>query len=423
MRTLSIDTPSVFEPLLSEARYKGAKGGRGSGKSYFFADSMIEALVMDPNKSAACMREVQKSIAKSSKKLIEERIRHYGVQDYFEILQTEIRCTRGNGVIIFNGLQDHTVDSIKSLEGFDICWVEEAQSISEHSLDILTPTFRKDGAELWFSWNPRYQTDAIKKLFREKKNSILVHADYLNNPFCTKSLIEEAEEMKINDYEKYQHIYLGKEKDNLDSLFSFTLLHQSNNRNEITNDGVHTWALDVARYGDDKSELTVRKGQELYHKESFTKIDTMELAAKVSYLYKREVNKPQAVYVDVVGVGAGVADRLNQLGLPVIEVNGAAASDNPIYLNKRTEMYFNLKEWMERNRAVTDDETDEELMAMEYEYGRNEKIQLVPKKKIKDTIGRSPDKADSYAMHFAYPVFAITSGSDEEDHIMEDALW
>ena len=121
-RKIKFNIPEKLEELdQSTTRYKGAKGGRGSGKSYYFADNIIKQFILNPDTNAVCMREVQKSIAKSSKKLIEDRIEYYGLHDYFEILQTEIRSKRGKGEIIFQGLQDHTADSIKSLEAFDLC--------------------------------------------------------------------------------------------------------------------------------------------------------------------------------------------------------------------------------------------------------------------------------------------------------------
>lgn len=175
-RELEFQVPEKLSALdESDARYKGAKGGRGSGKSYYFADKIIDRFIENPNTRWVCFREVQKSIKESSKKLLEDRIEFYGLHDYFEITQQEIRSKRGGGYIVFHGLQDHTVDSIKSFEGFDGGWVEESQSITEFSLDIMTPTFRKDGSELWFSWNQRFRTDPIERFFRSKDNSTLVH--------------------------------------------------------------------------------------------------------------------------------------------------------------------------------------------------------------------------------------------------------
>lgn len=413
--------PKVFAPLEGKARYKGAKGGRGSGKSYYFADKLIMELAQDQNKHAACMREVQKSIAKSSKKLLEERIRFYGLDDLFEIQKTEIKCRNGTGDIIFAGLQDHTVDSIKSLEGYDICWVEEAQTISEYSIELLTPTFRKEGSELWFSWNPKYGKDAVTKLFRDKKNSILVHANYTDNPFCTSVLIEEAEEMKEQDFERYENVFLGKPKGNMDGIFPLALVDAARNRKRFATEGVHTWALDVARFGEDSSVLTVRNAGELYMKDTWKKLGLMELASRVATAYSNAEKKPDVVFVDAVGNGEGVAERLVQLGVPVMEVKGSNSADNEKYENKRAEMYFGLQKFLESGHIDMDEEAELELLSMEYYFNRRDRIQLPLKDVIKKELGRSPDKADSFAMHFAYKV--MPKIVEEENHYMEDVQW
>jgi len=158
---LNIKTPRWSLPLLQPARYKGIKGGRGSGKSHFVAESRIEDLIMNPNHRGICIREHQKSLAHSSKQLLEDKIKALGVRHLFETTNTEIRRIGYEGLIIFQGMKDHTADSIKSLENFDWAWVEEAQSLSRRSLDLLIPTIRKDGSELWFTWNPNKETDAV----------------------------------------------------------------------------------------------------------------------------------------------------------------------------------------------------------------------------------------------------------------------
>jgi phage terminase large subunit len=118
---LTIETPAVFEPLLEPARYKGAFGGRGSGKSHFMAELMIEENIMGKLDNV-CLREIQKSLEFSVKKLLEQKIEKMNAGAYFEVQDKRIMSKRG-GVIIFEGLQNHTADSIKSLEGFDRAWV------------------------------------------------------------------------------------------------------------------------------------------------------------------------------------------------------------------------------------------------------------------------------------------------------------
>lgn len=215
MTTLEIATPRVYAPLLQPARYKGAHGGRGSGKSHFFAEALVEACIYDKT-DAVCLREIQKSLKFSVKKLIESKISALNAGSYFEVQEGQIKARNG-GVIIFQGMQDHTSDSIKSLEGFKIAWFEEAQSASQRSLDLLRPTLRSPGSELWFSWNPRFETDPIDVLLRGESpppNSIVVEANYSDNPWLPPELLEEMEYDKRRDPDKYAHIWLGKYQQN-----------------------------------------------------------------------------------------------------------------------------------------------------------------------------------------------------------------
>lgn len=413
-RTLELDTPEIFTPLLEPRRLKGARGGRGSGKSWFFADSILEAMVIDPHKNVACMREVQKSIAKSSKKLLEDRIKYYKLQDYFEVQQTEIRSKRGDGVIIFNGLQDHTADSIKSLEGFDICWVEEAQTITEFSLDLLIPTFRKDGSELWLSWNSRLRTDAVEKLFRERDNSIMVHANYTDNPFCPQIIIDEAEEMKIKDNDKYKHVFLGDFVNNIsDRLFSHSDIDSAMNRLGDKS-GATVLGVDVARFGADSSVHCVREGLQVHDFEMREKQSTVQTSNWTAHKYNKV--KADGAIIDTIGVGAGVFDNMLNQGFYCVDGNfGFMADDKDRFSNKRAECYFRLKDALDRGLALPkDDGLMEELLAISYFYRETGKVQIQAKDNIKKELGRSPDKADALALTFFTTIYKDTPASKDD---------
>lgn len=210
MSVLSIDTAAVFEPLLHPARYLGAHGGRGSGKSRFFASLLVDSAICRPGLRAVCIREVQKSLQQSAKRLIEDTIEQYGVGSKFSVLADRI-ITPGDGLIIFQGMQDHTSESIKSLEGFDIAWVEEAQSLSARSLELLRPTIRKDGSELWFSWNPRRKTDPVDVMLRGEQptGAVVVEANYSDNPWFPDVLEQERLDCKRLNPDQYEHIWNG----------------------------------------------------------------------------------------------------------------------------------------------------------------------------------------------------------------------
>ena len=209
---LRIQTAEVFEPLFSPNRYKGAHGGRGSGKSHFFAELLVEHCLLNPGTRAVCIREVQKSLKESAKRLIEDKISALGVSARFKI-QNEQIITPGDGLIIFVGMRDHTKESVKSLEGFNIAWVEEAQTLSQGSLDMLRPTIRAEGSELWFSWNPRRKNDPIDLFLRGSKspeNAAVVQVNYNDNPWFPDVLEEERLNTMAADPDGYGHIWEGE---------------------------------------------------------------------------------------------------------------------------------------------------------------------------------------------------------------------
>lgn len=214
MTVLILPTPRVFQPLLTPSRYKGAKGGRGSGKSHFFGEGVVERSLLQPGHLAVCIREVQNTLNESSKRLIENKIAEMRLteRDGFKIYADRIQ-TPGDGVIVFRGMQDSNAESIKSLEGFDLSWVEEAQSLSARSLQLLRPTIRKKDSELWFSWNPRRKTDPVDAMFcggAAPTGTVLVEANWRDNPYFPEVLEQERLDCRKNEPDQYDHIWEGK---------------------------------------------------------------------------------------------------------------------------------------------------------------------------------------------------------------------
>lgn len=220
---LAIDTAKVFEPLLAPARYKGAHSGRGSGKSQFFAGLAVEDALCHPGEAGeglrmVCIREVQKSLKHSAKSLIEAKLREYDLseRDGFKVYNEVIK-TPGDGLIIFQGMQDHTADSIKSLEGFHRAWGEEAQSLSPLSMQLLRPTIRWEDAkrgltsQMWFSWNPRRKSDPVDLLLRSDvpTGAVVVRANWSDNPWFPSVLEAERQDCLRVQPEQYDHIWEG----------------------------------------------------------------------------------------------------------------------------------------------------------------------------------------------------------------------
>ena len=210
MSILKIPTAKAFEPLLQPARYKGVHGGRGSGKSHFFGELLVETCEARRGTLAVCIREAQRTLAQSSKRLIESKIASLGLGYRFKVFSDKI-ATPGDGLIIFRGMQDHTAESIKSLEGFRIAWIDEAQTLSARSLSLLRPTIRKEGSELWASWNPRRKSDAIDDFLRARKpeGAVVVSASWRDNPWFP-NVLDEERRLDLALYpDRYGHIWEG----------------------------------------------------------------------------------------------------------------------------------------------------------------------------------------------------------------------
>lgn len=192
-----------------DLRYIAIHGGRGSAKSHSIARALAIKAAEAPLR-VLCAREIQKSIRDSSKRILDDVIREMGLEGYTST-DTEIRHENGS-LFIFAGLRSN-IASIKSMEGIDIAWVDEAQSISQESMDVLIPTIRKAGSQLWFSWNPASKTDAVDVMFRGDvlpPRSAVLEVNYDSNPFFTDELRAEMEYVRARDPDKYMHVWEGK---------------------------------------------------------------------------------------------------------------------------------------------------------------------------------------------------------------------
>lgn len=208
---MKVSLPAAFEDLFKPSRYKAYWGGRGSGKSHSLATALLIRGGQKPLR-ILCAREVQLSIKDSVKQLLDDKIKALGMGGFYESLQNEIRGKNGTQ-FIFAGLGKMTADQIKSMEGIDIVWVEEAQTISANSLEILIPTIRKTGSELWFSWNPRHASDPVDQRFRGEvlpESAIVRRVNYDDNPFFPAELDAERAFDEKHKPHRYGHIWLGE---------------------------------------------------------------------------------------------------------------------------------------------------------------------------------------------------------------------
>ncbi|WP_315132821.1 PBSX family phage terminase large subunit [Achromobacter marplatensis] len=208
---MDVEFPQKLRCLFTRSRYKFLRGGRGSAKSWSIARALLVKGASAPLR-ILCTREVQKSIKQSVHQLLRDRIVAMGLESFYDVLENEIRGKNGTR-FLFAGLSDLTADSIKSFEGVDIVWIEEAQTITSRSLKILIPTIRRDASEIWASFNPELDTDPIyvMAVIDPPPDSISVEINWSDNPWFPAVLEQERLHAKATMPEaEYQHVWEGK---------------------------------------------------------------------------------------------------------------------------------------------------------------------------------------------------------------------
>lgn len=404
-----MEIAEIFGPLRKiSKRYKFYYGGRGGGKSWGFADSLL-LIGRQKKVRAACVREVQDSIKDSVHKLLSDRIRFFGLNDY-RIMEDSIVNQVTGTEIIFKGLKDQNAKNIKSLEGIDICWIEEGQTITKNSWDILDPTIRKEGSEIWVSMNRDTETDPLWKILAANPDddTLLIKVNWYDNPFCTEETKRQALKCKDTDYEDYLHIWEGEPKSQGDlkligsravrNAFENTVSNENNTNPLII-------GVDVARFGDDKTAISRRKGRKAYKIKTYKGLDTVAVANEITNIILTE--KPARVNIDAAVNGAGVVDILVDRGYGNIVrgINfGSAAQNQEKYANRRAEMWDRINNWLNAEMPVALVDAEgilEDLTAPNKQYDRLGRLLLEKKEDIKKRLGRSTDMGDALALTFA----------------------
>jgi phage terminase large subunit len=210
---LSAEFPKKLAFLFQPHRYKVVRGGRGSSKSWGFARALLILGASKPLR-ILCTREVQQSIKDSVHQLLVDQIQLLGLGAHYEVTATEIRGVNGTK-FLFAGLSTQTIESIKSFEGIDVCWVEEGQGVSKRSWTILIPTIRKDGSEIWVSFNPDLDDDEtyLRFVVDPPPDCISIEMNYHDNPWFPDVLEKErAHAERTMPKDEYENIWLGKTK-------------------------------------------------------------------------------------------------------------------------------------------------------------------------------------------------------------------
>ena len=420
MSNTTVKIPKVFAPLLTtNKRYKLFYGGRAGGKSYAFADSLL-LLGRMKKLRIACMREVQESIKDSVYKLLADRINEYNLTDY-NVTATQIINKVTGTTFIFKGLQEQYAENIKSLEGVDIVWLEEAQKISKKSWDILNPTIRKAGSEIWISMNREQENDPVWMAVgaHPDERTLVVKVNYTDNPFCPEEVKYLAQKCQKENPDDYEHIWLGAPA----SVGAYKLISYKSVRKAMEIQWRKSTAMliigiDVARFGDDATVMCFRRGRVCLEFKTFKHLDNVAVANQATFFIRQY--HPARVFIDAGGVGGGVIDILFDRGFkrvvrPVM-FGGSALLDER-YHNRRAEMWDELRQWLEDEGGAQlpkDEMLIAELCTVNKKYDSRGRLQLEEKSEIKSKLGRSPDMADALALTFAEPVYDIGENNENE---------
>lgn len=232
---MNVEFPKALRMLFEPARYKVLHGGRGSGKSWGVARALLLQAAQQKLR-VLCTREIQKSLKDSVHTLLKDQIQEMGLSSFYEVLETEIRGVNGSS-FLFAGLQQHTVESIKSFEGCDRVWVEEAQTVSGKSWDVLVPTIRKPGSEIWITLNPQLETDPTFQRFIAvpPPGAVVKEMNYTENPWFPEVLeVERVHARQTMKPEKYRHIWEGKCMPAVDGAIYFDEIAKAEDEGRVT---------------------------------------------------------------------------------------------------------------------------------------------------------------------------------------------
>lgn len=413
---ISLDLPEILNmpeklwPLITEFnkyRYFLIEGGRGSAKTQSVA-RLICYLAEVVMLRVVCGRETQNSIEESVYTVLKDLIRDHTLN--FEVLSNKIRHNASNSAINFKGFREQGAVNIKGLEAVDIVWVDEAQTITQKTLDVLIPTIRGEKAKLIFTMNRFMRDDAVPNFLEGRPECLHIKINYWENPFCPLTLKNEAEIMRLKSDRDYRHIWLGEPLATADDyLFNYEKL---NDALAILPFGEiygrqRVMGIDFAAQGNDSCVATIldrvsNQHWEVVEQISWDEPDSMISVGKIVNLIG--TYKPDVSVLDVGGMGHVVYDRLTEVGMDIQRFDGASTKGIDVihYANTRAAGYYTLKDWFDNGFLCIkqkDIEIIKELQKIRMKFRSDGRRILESKVDMKKTTsGVSPDHADSLMM-------------------------
>lgn len=413
-----LNIPDKMLPMITEFnsyKYFLGEGGRGSGKSQSVG-RFILYLAEKRKIRVVCGREIQANIEESVFTLLLDLVDKYNLAFDVKTAKGNERLTHkvSGSEINFKGFREQGRVSIKGLEGVDILWIDEAQSITKLTLETIIPTLRVTNPKMFFTMNPFMRDDAVPEFCKGRSDTLAIKVNYHENQFCPLTLKVEAENMRIKSARDFNHIWMGVPLQSADDyLFNYTKLH---NAYEIKPFGENpikqrVLGIDIAAQGNDQCVATIIDRKSNQHWQVTERIpwdepDTMVSTGKIVELIG--THKPDITIIDKGNMGLGIYNRLNELGLPNIHAfDGGSTRGINIkeYANIRAAGYHRLRDWFDSGFLCIDKKKDSEIIKqlekIRFKYRSNGSRLMESKVDMKSGskgVGYSPDDADSLMM-------------------------
>ncbi len=400
-----LNIPVKMFPLLlqfNNFKYFLCEGGRGSAKTQSIA-RIILFLCGERRVRVFALREVQNSIEDSVYTVFVDLIRQYNLP--FNVTKSYIEHAITGSIIKFKGAREQGNVNLKGIEGADIVWLEEAQSISKSTLDILIPTIRKEKAKFFISMNRFLRDDPVYSTLHGRSDCLTITVQYFDNPFCPENLKTEAEECRKISEQDYNHIWLGMPLNtSTDYLFNFEKLDQCFNKEIIGEEHLDQLVIgiDLAGCGGDLCAATFLRRRSLLEWEQQQTItwdgtDTDATVGRIIAMYNQY--NPAVLVVDKGGLGYPIFISLSKT-IPVIAFDGSMTDKvRERAGNNRAQAYMDLKEWVDKLRLrITSKTVKKQLECIKIEYKAGGKVYIESKQKMKASGRKSPDEADSFNM-------------------------
>lgn len=401
-----LNIPQKLLPVLLEFNktlLKLIEGGRGSGKTQSIG-RIILYIAEHRKVRVCCGRVIKDSVKHSVLQLFKELIEEYNLD--FDISENQITHRRTGSVIFFKGFREQEIVNIKGLEGVDILWIDEAETVTKRALDIIVPTIRKPNSVIIFTMNRYIKSDAVYNYCISRQNCQHIHINYFENPFCPQKLIDEANECKRLNMADYNHIWLGLPlEQGSDYLVSSERIEQAQKLtwNDEDHPNHKVMALDLSASGGDLcvAKLLIQRSMTVWEDAetvTWSEADTDITKGKAINLYNKW--KPDFLIGDADGLGYPIMFSLKNALDNVIMFRGAMKSKSDSTGNARADGYMALKSMLEHNfLKISCQNTARQVEYMKIKYkAQSGAVYILDKKELRKEHNESPDFADTLMM-------------------------